>query len=208
MRAPLAGAPSLHAALRHCLRRSLVAAALLCSAAAGAQGAWAKLAADGIRDPRSPAIKLLQEPAEALTPLAREAPDPNIGNQVRWVQAIEKGLINPRSNILPETKMEVLDLDIYLNIGGSTNVVRFPHKAHTYWLDCKNCHDRLFSRVAGETPISMLKILEGEQCGQCHGAVAFPLTECARCHAVPQMEFVAYEQAKRLKRVPGGKVAR
>jgi hypothetical protein len=30
----------------------------------------------------------------------------------------------------------------------------------------------------------MQKILDGEQCGVCHGAVAFPLTECRRCHSV------------------------
>lgn len=169
---------------------------------------WASIRSDGIRDPKSPAVKVLQEPAEALGALASEAPDPGVGNQVRWVKAIEKGVINPRSNILPETKMEVLDLDIYLNIGGSTNVVRFPHKAHTYWLDCKNCHEHIFSRVAGETPIAMLKILEGEQCGRCHGAVAFPLTECLRCHSVPQAEFSTIEAAKGLKRSPSGKVAR
>lgn len=190
--------------------RAMLCAALLIAAggAAGAEPRWANLAADGIRDPRSPAIKLLQEPADGLAPLATKAPDAGIGNQVRWVHAIEQGLINPRSNILPGTKMEVLDLDIYLNIGGSTDVVRFPHKAHTYWLDCVNCHDRLFSRTAGESPLSMLKILEGEQCGQCHGAVAFPLTECARCHSVPQKDFPAIEQAKRLKRAASGKVAR
>ena len=151
---------------------------------------------------------MLQEPAEALGPLAAKVPDPGVGNQVRWVAAIERGLINPRSNVLPETKMEILDLDVYLNVGGGAGVVRFPHKAHTYWLDCKNCHDSLFSRTAGETPISMLKILEGEQCGQCHGAVAFPLTECARCHSVPPQDFPEIEKARKLKRTPSGKVAR
>jgi hypothetical protein len=34
--------------------------------------------------------------------------------------------------------------------------------------------------------MNMLQILSGEKCGQCHGAVAFPLTECARCHRVPR----------------------
>jgi hypothetical protein len=27
-------------------------------------------------------------------------------------------------------------------------------------------------------------VLSGEKCGLCHGAVAFPLTECNRCHSV------------------------
>jgi hypothetical protein len=26
----------------------------------------------------------------------------------------------------------------------------------------------------------------GEQCGVCHGAVAFPLTVCGRCHNTPR----------------------
>ena len=30
----------------------------------------------------------------------------------------------------------------------------------------------------------MMLILQGEKCGLCHGAVAFPLTECLRCHSV------------------------
>lgn len=191
-------------------RRVFLTAALACLSLTGFASAaeWAALKSDGIRDPKSPAISVLQEPGDALSVLAADAPDPGIGNQVRWVKAIEKGLINPRSNIFPETKMEVLDLDIYLDIGGSMPVVRFPHRAHTYWLDCKNCHDQLFARVAGQSPISMLKILEGEQCGRCHGAVAFPLPECLRCHSVPQSDFPAIEAAKNLKRAPGGKVAR
>jgi ribosomal protein L40E len=34
--------------------------------------------------------------------------------------------------------------------------------------------------------MSMFAILQGEFCGRCHGAVSFPLTECRRCHSVPQ----------------------
>jgi c(7)-type cytochrome triheme protein len=63
-------------------------------------------------------------------------------------------------------------------------IVRFPHRQHTLWLDCVNCHDHLFKAETGATNFSMLKILEGEQCGVCHGAVSFPLTECFRCHSV------------------------
>jgi hypothetical protein len=46
----------------------------------------------------------------------------------------------------------------------------------------------------------MLHILEGKQCGQCHGAVAFPLTECARCHNTARTpENAARAQAGRPK---------
>lgn len=146
-------------------------------------GSWAPLAQDGIHDPLSPAVKIKQQPAEALSHLA---PDPGVGNQVRWVKALDEGQIKPRTNIYPETKVNVLDLDIILDRNGSMPMVRFPHRLHTLWLDCSNCHEHIFKLVTGTSGISMLKILEGQQCGLCHGAVAFPLTECVRCHSVPQ----------------------
>jgi c(7)-type cytochrome triheme protein len=162
-----------------------------------------------LHDPKSPAIKLKQEPGEALGAIAKKAPDTGLGNQVRWVKALELGEIAPRTNLWPDTQIRVLDQDIYLNIGGSQGVVRFPHKQHTMWLDCSNCHDALFASVAGTTAISMLQILEGEQCGVCHGAVAFPLTECVRCHSVPQADFPVVERRLKLTRVGAkGKVAR
>lgn len=144
-----------------------------------AQG-WETLRNDGIHDPRIPASKDLQEPGAALSKLT---PD-NAGNMVRWVRALEKGEINPRASIRPDTKIRVYDSDVLLNLKGGMPMVRFPHRQHTLWLDCVNCHDHLFKAEAGATQFSMLKILEGEQCGVCHGAVAFPLTECFRCHSV------------------------
>lgn len=168
---------------------------------------WLPLKKDGVRDPRSPALQQLQEPAAALAPLAAQTPDVTIGNQVRWVHAIEKGIINPRAAIWDTTKVRTLDLDIYLDIGGSMPVVRFPHLAHTYWLDCANCHDQIFKAKAGANPIAMYQILEGQQCGICHGAVAFPLTECKRCHNVEQADYPAIERRLGLVRIPGTKVA-
>ena len=71
-----------------------------------------------------------------------------------------------------------------VDVNGGMPAVRFPHRQHTEWLDCKNCHDGIFKMRTGETKISMFLILQGEQCGVCHGAVAFPLTECMRCHSI------------------------
>lgn len=154
------------------------AALLACAPAFG--GNWLPLDKDGIHDPNSPAIRLLQQPGDALSKL----PPDTAGNMVRWVEALEKGAINPRTNIRPETKIRVLDGDILLDLKGGMPIVRFPHRAHTLWLDCSNCHEHLFKSKAGANKISMLAILEGEQCGLCHGAVSFPLTECSRCHSV------------------------
>ena len=163
--------------------RVLVASclSLSCSTAIRATE-WETLATDGIHDPESPAIRILQQPREALSRLPPDA----AGNQVRWVEALDKGLINPRTNIHPETKVRTFDLDIILNKRGSLPLVKFPHRQHTAWLDCSICHDQLFKAKAGANRFSMMLILQGEQCGLCHGAVAFPLTECNRCHSVRQ----------------------
>lgn len=139
------------------------------------------LAKDGLHDTANPAIKMLQEPREALAKLPPDA----VGNNVRWVWALEQGLITPRSNILPETNIKVLDQDVVMPRTGEMPMVRFPHKQHTEWLDCSNCHEKLFKSKAGATTaVNMFQILQGEFCGVCHGAVAFPLTECKRCHSV------------------------
>ena len=143
---------------------------------------WQPLARDGVHDPRSPGVKQLQEPREALAVL----PPDGAGNQVRWVEALEKGSINPRTSIKPETNVRVLDGDIIMSRHGSIKAVRFPHRAHTLWLDCSNCHEKIFVSRIGANQISMMRILNGELCGQCHGAVAFPLSECSRCHSVPK----------------------
>ena len=158
----------------------LVAAFMLAGLAWGA-GNQMPLAKDGVHDPANPAIKLLQEPREAL----RSLPADVVGNNVRWVQALEQGLITLRNNILPDTAIQVLDQDVIMPRTGELPMVRFPHKQHTEWLDCSNCHEKLFKSKAGATTtMNMFQILQGEYCGVCHGAVAFPLTECKRCHSV------------------------
>lgn len=152
-----------------------------------AHGAWAGdhsvLAKDGVHDPANPGIKFLQEPRDAL---AKFPPDA-VGNRVRWVNALQEGQINPRTNILPDTPIRVLNLDILLKRTGEMPMVLFPHKQHTEWLDCSNCHEAIFAYKAGGTKgLNMFGVLQGEFCGRCHGAVAFPLTECKRCHSVPR----------------------
>jgi len=151
-----------------------------------AQSTWKTISNDGLHDPAAPATSLLQEPAEALSVL----PPDNVGNRVRWVMALADGYINPRTNILPGTEVQVLDLDILMRRTGEMPMVLFPHRPHTEWLDCSNCHDRIFKRKAGATPVNMFQILQGNYCGQCHGAVAFPLTECRRCHCVRRTNMI------------------
>jgi c(7)-type cytochrome triheme protein len=143
---------------------------------------WLPLRADYLHDPDNPVLHMLQEPAEALSVLPRATS----GNYVDWIAALRSGAIAPRTNIQPETKVKLLDLDILFEETAGQPIVRFPHLQHTEWLDCNNCHDKPFIPKKGANPINMLAILNGEYCGQCHGAVSFPLTECARCHSVPR----------------------
>jgi c(7)-type cytochrome triheme protein len=161
----------------------LLGLACLCAVAVAATQKWLTISNDTLHDPQSPAVGVLQEPAEALGALGAQAPDA-VGNQVRWVQALDRGLIQPRTNILPETKVNLRTTEVLLQNTAQMPMVKFPHRQHTAWLDCSNCHDSLFEQKAGATKIGMLRVLSGEKCGLCHGAVAFPLTECNRCHTV------------------------
>jgi len=148
---------------------------------ARAQGPQTPLAKDGLHDPASAAVHILQEPAQALGGL----PPDVVGNQVRWVKALEQGLITPRADLLPGTTVRKLDLDIIMPRTGEMPMVRFPHRQHTEWLDCSNCHEKPFISKAGANKgVNMFQVLQGEYCGLCHGAVSFPLTECKRCHSV------------------------
>jgi len=153
---------------------------LCCGGPACAQSEWMPLRKDGIHDPKGPAINQLQEPREALSKL----PPDTTGNLVRWVEAIETGVIKPRASLRPGVQATILDQDILLGLKGGMPSILFPHKRHTEWLACVNCHEIPFKAQAGANKLSMFQILAGEQCGICHGAVSFPLTECFRCHSV------------------------
>jgi len=144
-------------------------------------GVWLSINADGLHDPTGPGTHLLQDPAEALFYL----PSSFSGNKVRWVDALQEGYIEPVSSILDSKhEMQVLDLDVMRTRTAEMPMVLFPHKKHTEWLDCGNCHEWLFKSKAGGTRFGMFDVLNGEYCGRCHGAVAFPLTDCFLCHSV------------------------
>lgn len=142
---------------------------------------WKSLKEDGLHDPLNPSLQWLQNPGDALGRM----PSDNAGNKVDWVRAFDDGYIRPRSSVKGETEVRMLDTEIIMNDTGSLPRVLFPHRPHTKWLDCENCHEKIFKSKAGATPVTMSKILDGEYCGVCHGAVSFPLTECNRCHSVP-----------------------
>lgn len=108
---------------------------------------------------------------------------------VDWMRALDEKLVAPKPGIDPKTDDQpVIDLNVQL-IPKSQPAFKviFPHKAHTPWLACANCHPAIFQMKAGADPITMEKIFAGEFCGRCHGKVAFAPTGCPRCHlAMPK----------------------
>jgi len=135
---------------------------------------------DGIHDPANDATNLLQPPAEAFDTL----PKGQSGNYIDWVKALQDGHIAPWFDLADANAQPVImDLNIIREVKGSMPDVVYPHKQHTEWLDCSNCHPAIFTPKKGDNQISMAAILLGEKCGVCHGKVAFPVSDCRRCHA-------------------------
>ena len=142
-------------------------------------------AKDGIHDPENIGTSILQHPKEAFQALSKSSS----GNRVDWVAALEKREIAPRFDLQDAEKQPMmLDLNIVREVKGSMPDVVYPHKQHTEWLDCSNCHPAIFVPQKGANEISMASILLGEKCGVCHGKVAFPVSECRKCHSQRKAE--------------------
>lgn len=108
---------------------------------------------------------------------------------VDWAVAIKNGNVKPWDSLEPgAVAAPPFNLDIVVQTKSKfmPDVV-FPHYVHTLWLTCTNCHTGIFQMKAGGNPeMTMAKIAAGEYCGRCHNRVAFPLTDCNRCHVKPK----------------------
>ncbi len=135
---------------------------------------------DKIHDVNGPGFSKLQEPKEALSDFPQRA-----DGTINWVKALDQKLISPRSNKVGDGKMTSVNLDLILKNTGSMPYVLFSHKVHTQILTCANCHVDIFLPKQGSNFINMNNIMAGEQCGVCHGAVAFAVQDCTQCHNVP-----------------------
>jgi c(7)-type cytochrome triheme protein len=137
---------------------------------------------DGIHDPENEGTKTLQSPAIGMADFVKS----NFGNRVDWVATLESGKIAPRwHRDSPDTDDHiVMDMNILRVPRGSMPIVVFPHKQHTEWLGCENCHPAIFIPQKGANQISMPLILLGQKCGVCHGKVSFPISECRKCHSL------------------------
>jgi c(7)-type cytochrome triheme protein len=147
----------------------------------------------GIHDPANDMTLQLQPPSVAFLPLPKSA----AGNHIDWVKALDSKGIAPRwDRADPAAAAIVMDLNIVREVKGSMPDVVYPHKQHTEWLDCSNCHPAIFIPQKGANQISMASILLGQKCGVCHGKVAFPVSECRLCHSRKKTVAAAAADAK------------
>jgi c(7)-type cytochrome triheme protein len=135
-----------------------------------------------IHDESSPGYFRLQRIDEATSHMPKDAlgfPD--------WMNALRSGDITPRAGLASGSVMNVLDLDVVMKNTKAMPHVRFPHRSHTLWLDCSNCHPAPFNPQAGSNAVNMTEIFKGRYCGMCHDRVAFiTFFSCSRCHSVAQ----------------------
>jgi len=128
-----------------------------------------------------PAIERWLDPDTVRALLPRD----HAGN-IDWMAALDSGVIKPRSAISDTVAVLTGDqfefgYDFFLPGPDTTLHAYFPHSSHTQWVDCKQCHARIFP--FRNLQITMGEIFQGKYCGECHGKVAFPVTtDCERCH--------------------------
>jgi c(7)-type cytochrome triheme protein len=121
---------------------------------------------------------------------AAKLPLAGFGNGVDWAAALKAGMINPQNTLssyeLPMEFPEKLRKPMKLGTAAPRSAVTFSHEEHFVELDCSSCHPAIFNiRKKGTEAFSMDKNIFGSFCGACHMLVAFPMTDCKRCH--PQM---------------------
>ena len=142
-------------------------------------------AEDGIHDAANDGTHVLQPPLIAYEGL----PKSDFGNYIDWVKALNDGALLPRYDRFdPNVEPLIMDLDIVREVKASVPDVVFPHKPHTQWLHCSNCHPKIFIPQRNANTINMSAILLGQKCGVCHGKVSFPITtkSCKMCHSKPK----------------------
>lgn len=127
---------------------------------------------------------------DAFFQFKEKMPRETFGNGINWEKAENVGslkLIDQLSGVsLKKSSMKVQDdFAIKTKVEGMPDII-FSHTKHTVWNGCELCHPDIFVGIKkGATKYSMVEIFEGKYCGVCHDKVAFPLTDCKRCHAKP-----------------------
>ena len=131
-------------------------------------------------------------------------PEAQYGNRINWEAAEEEGFIKLKDEVhgktfkdkprdpnnplykrkAPEDKELFLKDDEGGKLKGIIDNIIFSHKKHTVWNGCEVCHPDLFIPKIGKNKYLMEDLFEGKYCGFCHDKVAFPNSECRRCHTL------------------------
>lgn len=114
-------------------------------------------------------------------------------SKVDWERAVDEGLIAPSASANDkDVEEKIMDLRVVIKFNDMLiKDVVFSHEVHTYWLDCRSCHPKIFVPEVAANRMTMKEIRDGKYCGVCHGIVAFPAdvvdapnfrANCLRCH--------------------------
>lgn len=111
-------------------------------------------------------------------------------NVIGWPQLKEMNVINPLPSLDKEVKEEFRETRIFFETKSmTTEDVLFDHKAHSWWLNCSTCHNKIFIDRLGANDVRMTDMSKGKNCGSCHGKVSFSFADCLRCHNQPKGEI-------------------
>jgi c(7)-type cytochrome triheme protein len=135
---------------------------------------------------------LEKDPAreEAFYRFLERMPKETFGNGINWQKAEENGalkLVDQLDGVsINKTGMKIQgDFSLKSKVEGMPDII-FSHTKHTVWNGCELCHPDIFVGIKkGATKYSMIELFDGKYCGVCHDKVAFPQTDCKRCHAKP-----------------------
>lgn len=124
---------------------------------------------------------------KAFRAFADRMPKERGGNGINWEKAEDEGAIKLIDYVegvstkrLPMSNQK--DFAIGAKVDGVPEII-FSHKKHTVWNGCELCHPDIFVGVKkGTEKYSMIDLFAGKYCGACHGKVAFPQSDCRRCH--------------------------
>ena len=112
------------------------------------------------------------------------------GNKIDWIDAENRGLIEPKKSIL-EPDFDPIPYDQEFEVPAAWTMISpgyFSHGEHIRWLECSDCHPDIFAiDKKGTRHFRMAHILDGKFCGACHMKVAFPIDDCKGCH--PRMNY-------------------
>lgn len=127
-------------------------------------------------------IRLSDRYAALLRRLPRDQ-----GGYVDWNEAERRRLVKP-SDVRPGASTQKpsmkIDRNFDIDVKGTwLGRVAFSHRKHAGWNGCEQCHPEIFPVTKrGSAKYTMASLRDREFCGVCHSTVAFPISECARCH--------------------------